>query len=150
MKTPHLLALLLVLAPTAQLRAESPAPATAAPEENAIEDQMETMGSAFKKLRRQVPDPAQNASSLELVAKLRKASVAAQPLTPEKAAKIPEADRARFVAAYAEKMTALIAEIDKLEAALKADKNDEAATALARLGELQKEGHREFRPKKKE
>jgi cytochrome c556 len=63
---------------------------------------------------------------------------------------IPEADRAKFVAAYEAKMKDFVAEVQKLETALQAGKNDEAAAVLARLGNLQKEGHREFRSVKKE
>jgi hypothetical protein len=37
-----------------------------------------------------------------------------------------------------------------LKAALEADKFDEAATILTKLGSLQKSGHREFRVQKKE
>lgn len=63
---------------------------------------------------------------------------------------IPEADREKFVADYMAKMKDFLAEVQKLEIALQAGKNDEAATILARLGTMQKEGHREFRPAKKD
>jgi cytochrome c556 len=145
----------LLLAACTSLRAESPAPATPAPaadhgRETELDDTMSALNGAFKKLRRQIADPAANASSLELVARLRAAAEASIPLIPEKTQMIPEADRAKFVAAYKAKMKDFVAEVQKLETALQAGKNDEAAAVLARLGNLQKEGHREFRSVKKE
>ncbi len=153
MKTPLLLVVLLTAC--AGLRAESPAPTATAPtadhgQETELDDKMSAMNGAFKKLRRQIADPAANASSLELVARLRAAAEASIPLVPEKTKLLPEADREKFVAAYEAKMKDFVAEVQKLEAALQAGKNDEAAAVLARLGTLQKEGHREFRPAKKE
>ena len=115
-----------------------------------LDEKMETMNKAFRKLRRQIADAASNASSLELVADLRKAAEESVSLIPSRAEKVPEAEREKFTAAYAEKMKEFVAEVDKLKAALEAGKNDEAATLLAKLGSLQKSGHREFRAQKKE
>lgn len=157
MRSPLILALLLLSAASLPVRAEpAPAPAATAPapshkhEGTDLEDKMEDMNGAFRKLRRQISDASANASSLELVARLRKASVESEKLIPEKAEKIPEAERAKFVADYQAKMKEFIAEIDKLKAALEAGKNDEAAAALTKLGSLQKSGHREFRVPKKD
>jgi hypothetical protein len=111
---------------------------------------MDEMRGAFKKLRSQIANPDANASSLQLVARLRSASEASIPLIPEKTQLLPEADRDKFVAAYVAKMKDFLAEVQKLETALKAGKNDEAASILSRLGTMQKEGHREFRPAKKD
>ncbi len=148
----HVLAL---LAACVCLHAESPAPSTPAPkaehgQETELNDKMDEMRGAFKKLRSQIANPDANASSLQLVARLRTATEASIPLVPEKTQLIPEADREKFVAAYMAKMKDFLAEVQKLEIALQAGKNDEAATILARLGTMQKEGHREFRPAKKD
>ncbi len=146
---------LLLLASVVCLQAESPAPSAPAPlaghgQKTELADKMSALNGAFKKLRRQIADPAANASSLELVASLRAAAETALPLTPEKAKLTPEAERQKFVAAYQAKMKVFLAEVQKLEAALQAGNNDEAAASLGRLGMLQKEGHREFRPAKKD
>jgi hypothetical protein len=137
----------LLLLPFIALQAQ---PAPAAPvaeahEETELDGKMDTMRGAFNKLRKQVADPAANPSSLELVSKLKKAAEASLELSPARAADVPEAERAAFVEAYKTKMKAFIAEVDKLEVALKADKNEEASAVVARLGAMQKEGHREFR-----
>jgi soluble cytochrome b562 len=120
------------------------------PEHTELDEKMEDMNRAFRKLRRQISDASANASSLELVSTLRKASEESAALIPAKAEKVPEADRGKFVADYQAKMKEFIAELDKLAAALEAGKNDEAAALLTKLNNQQKSGHREFRLQKKE
>ncbi len=134
------------------LRAEPMAPASAAHDSDTTElgERMDEMRASFRKLRRQVADASANASSLDLVARLRRASEQSAALAPAKAATLPESERSAFVADYAEKMKAFIAEVDKLKAALEAGKNDEAVALVAKLESLQKSGHREFRSAKKD
>lgn len=127
----------------------APASASAVKEETELDHKMEDMNNAFRKLRRQISDASAKASSLELVGKLRKVSEESTELIPSKAEKIPEADRAKFIADYQAKMKDFIAELDNLKSALEGDKFDEAAVIVTRLGSLQKSGHREFRVQKK-
>lgn len=134
------------------LCAEPAAQASAAHDSDTTElgERMDEMRASFRKLRRQVADASANASSLDLVARLRKASEQSAALAPAKAATLPASERAAFVAEYANKMKDFIAEVDKLKAALEAGKNDEAVALVAKLESLQKSGHREFRSAKKE
>ncbi len=137
-------------APPAPSPATTPAAAPHADEDTELHDKMYDLRAAYNKLRKQIADPAANASSLALVAKLRLAAEASAALVPERAASVPEADRDKFIEAYKTKMQAFLIEVQKLEAALQAGNNDEAAPLLARLGAMQKEGHKEFQaPKKK-
>lgn len=157
----HLLACLL-FAPLVVLHAQTPpAPAPAAPAatpasaaapaapaeetDTPLDKQMGAIRGAFNKLRKQVADPASNAASLELATKLREAAEASVKLIPERAADEPEAERAKFVADYQEKMKLFVAEAKKLEAALKDGKNEEAVTIVAALGKMQRQGHHAFR-----
>lgn len=153
MRTSLLIATLALATFSLPLRAQpAPGPGAGAPakEETELDHKMEDMNGAFRKLRRQISDASSNASSLELVAKLRKASEESVALIPAKAARVPEADREKFVADYQAKMKEFIAEVDKLKTALEAGKNDEAAAILNKLNSLQKSGHREFRVQKKD
>ena len=111
---------------------------------------MEKMSEAFRRLRRQVSDPAQNEDSLQRVAVLKEQAVAAAKLEPEKATSLPEADRKKMVEGFRGKMNELIEEIDRLEAALKAGRNEEAAKIVRNLGAMQKEGHHDYRVEKNE
>lgn len=141
------------------IRAEDPAPSDApapgtAPAQKAprkknhpsteLEDRMDEMGGAYKKLRKQINDPAQNAASLALVAKIQAGTEKAIKLTPAKAADLPEADRAKFIADYQAGIKHLQGTLGKLEQALKANDNAEAAKILKEAGAEQKEGHKQF------
>lgn len=105
---------------------------------------MEDMGGAYKKLRKQINDAAQNAASLALVAKIQAGTEKALKLTPAKAADLPEGDRAKFVADYQAGIKHLQGTLAKLEQALKANDNAEAAKILKETGAEQKEGHKQF------
>jgi hypothetical protein len=98
---------------------------------------MDKMGGAFRKLKRQVADASKNEDSLKLVATIKAASAESVKLTP---AWKPEQKEK-----YQAKMKEFNGSVAKLEAALKAGKNDEAAKICEELGAAQKEGHKEFK-----
>lgn len=114
-----------------------------------IEKDMHKIGRAYRQLRKQVNDPAQNASSLELVATIKASAQEAQQYTPLKAADLPEPDRAAFEASFQQKMGTFIDTVGQLEVALKAGNNSEAARLVELLGQLQKTDHKEFRKPEK-
>lgn len=111
-------------------------------------EHMDRLSGAFRKLRRQVGDPAQNAASLELLAEMRDAAQAAAKLVPAKAADLPEADRAKFTAAYRKQMGKLLTQLTDLEAALKTGDNSAALKQVSELADFQKASHREYRKAK--
>ncbi|MBM3872616.1 MAG: hypothetical protein FJ382_02590 [Verrucomicrobia bacterium] len=123
--------------------------AAAGEKHSALEDAMDKMNGAFRKLRRQVTDATKNANSLELVATLRAASEESVKLVPKLAAERPEAERPAFIAAYKKQMQEFTAALAPLEAALKADNNAEAEKIVADLGARQKQGHKEFKKQEK-
>jgi cytochrome c556 len=106
-------------------------------DETVLGSQMDKMGGAFRKLKRQIADASKNADSLALVATIKAAGVES---AKEKPAWKPQ-DAAKFQA----KMKEFNDKVAKLEAALKAGKNDEAAKIVDELGQAQKEGHKEFK-----
>lgn len=110
-----------------------------------LEDVMEQMSSAFRKLRRQVDDKTLNASSIALAANLHQLAQRVVKSTPRLVARAPEKDRAALLAAYREQMQELIATFDDLQAALKAGKNAKAVEIVEDLRDLEKAGHRKFR-----
>ena len=113
-------------------------------------EKMGAMGKAFKKLRSQISDAAKNEDSLKLVAILRENAEAAMKLEPAKKADLPAADQAKFQADFVAKMKSFLADVAKLEDALKAGNNEDAKKLLEALNTDQKEGHKEFRKKKAE
>ncbi len=141
----HLLVLPLVfsLAAPAVIKADE-----GGQEDTPLGEAMDKMNSPFRKLRRQVADPAQNVASLVLVEKLAKATKEAAALLPERISKLPADKQEAAKTSYAEKMKELLATIDELGVALKAGKNEEAVKILEAIHDQEEAGHREFRPKK--
>jgi cytochrome c556 len=144
--------LLATFALSAASGADTPAREAAPPAdkpETELTRQMDGINGAFRKLRRQVADAGRNAESLELVATMRRHAAASVDEVPAKAANIPEADRAKWTADFKARMREMLGTIDKLEAALKAGQNEEAAKLVTELGNQQRAGHKEYRVEKK-
>jgi soluble cytochrome b562 len=142
---PLLPALFLALATSFSVRADEPPAPAAAAKPATLEDQMKAMNRAFRQLKKQVADAAQNTASLALVAKMQAASLAALEFSPSLAGEMPEKDRPAFIADYKTKMQAFIATLARLETALKAGDNAAATQLVTDLNGLQRADHKEFR-----
>lgn len=110
---------------------------------------MEKMSGPFRKLRRQAANASQNADSLAQIAIIRENAEASLKLEPAKKAEIPAAKQAKFVADYQKGMKAMLETITKVEAALKANDNDEVVKLLGSMADHQKKAHTRFKKKKK-
>jgi cytochrome c556 len=133
--------------------ADAAKPAAAKSEEKHTElgDRMEKLNGAYRRLKRQVADATKNEGSLALVATIKKEAEASLAFKPEFTAEQPAANQAKFVESYKTEMKKMIEFVGKLEVALKAGKNDEAAKVIADLDAQQKSSHKEFRkPKPKQ
>ena len=130
-----LVAIALLLAPAAAVRAD---------EDTELAKQMEVIEKGMKKLKKSLKSADENAASAATVADIKKAAVASKDLIPALAAKKPEGERAAFTAAYKKDMEAFIAEVDKLDEAVKANKNEEALAVLKKLGEAEDKGHEKY------
>jgi len=143
--------LILALTP-ALIRAQTDAPKQDKPAQEKpkhpqteLEKSMDVMGKAWRKLRKQAADPAQNASSLELMVTIKAAAQNNLKYTPDLARDIPADKRDAFIAGYQEKMKQTIAAFDQLDAAFKAGDNKAAGELIAKIGIMQKEGHKEYK-----
>jgi soluble cytochrome b562 len=119
-------------------------------EKTDLEVRMDKVGKAFRKLKKQVADPAQNASSLELLATMQAALKEALDFTPAKAADLPADQRPKFIEDFKSGINGMQDEFTKLADALTAGKNDEAAKIVDEIGDLEKKDHKEFRKPKKD
>ena len=115
-----------------------------------LEIRMDKIGKAFRKLKKQIADPAQNESSLALVAIMEEGARDTLELTPAKAADLPEDQRAKFVDDFHSGIKDLQAGFAKLEAALKAGRNQDAAAIVKDLGALETKDHKVFRRPEKD
>jgi hypothetical protein len=133
---------------TSWTRADDAAPKGGKSE--SLEKDMSRMGRALRKLTAQVKDPAQNASSLALLAEMEKACIDAKDLTPALAATQPADKRANFISDYRAMMVNLLRDFLDLEELLVDGKNDKAPDAIKTIVEAMKEGHKEFRKPEKD
>src|SRR5947209_881494 len=78
--------------------------ASAEVKKSELRNQMEDMDDDFKKLKRTVRKAEQNEQSLKLLTAIQQRMVACKEMTPERLAKIPEADRAKFMKDYRREM----------------------------------------------
>ena len=117
----------------------------AAEAETELGGKMEKMGGAFRALRRQIADPAKNADSLAKLATIKENAQAAVKLEPAKKAEVAAADQKKFVADYQAGMKNFLALVEKVEAALKANNNEEAGKLVNQMGDDQKKAHKLFK-----
>ena len=110
-----------------------------------LEKSMDGLNKSWRKLRKQAADPVQNASSLELMTAIKAAVKNNLKYTPDLAREIPADKRAKYIAGYQEKMKAVGAAFDQVDAAFKAGNNPAAVELIAKISALQKEGHKEYK-----
>lgn len=152
----YIVALLISLVPAVYAADEQPsAPPPAMPahphhETTELGGHMDKIGHAFRALSHEVADPTKNEDSLKQVGIIRTNAEAALKLTPAKAADLPEDKRAGFVADYQEDMKKFLADVDSLEAALKAGNNAQAAQLAKKMKSDMEDSHKQFRKKKKD
>jgi soluble cytochrome b562 len=113
-----------------------------------LEVRMDHMGRAYRKLKRQVADPTQNTSSLQLLATMQDAAKEALEFTPAKAADLPADQQAKFIDDFKAGLQGMQDEFTKLSDALTAGKNDDAVKIVAEIDALEKKDHKEFRKPK--
>lgn len=107
-------------------------------------EQMRMMNAAYRALGPLIE--AGNAdSALAKVAIIHKGATEALKFEPAKKADTPAAEQEKFVADYQTTLKAFIADVEKVEAALKAGKMDEAKPLAANLRMDQMAAHRQFR-----
>jgi soluble cytochrome b562 len=141
----------LAFAPFARAEEAKPAAAAKSDEpETELGGHMEKLNGAYRKMKRQIADPAKNESSLTLLATVKTHAEAALKLKPDTTSAKPAAEQAEYVASYQKEMKKMIELVDKLEVALKAGKNDEAAKIVTDLDAQQKSSHKQFKKQKKQ
>ena len=127
------LTLLLPLRAIAQEKKDSP-----------LHGEMEAMNRSLRLINRQYTDPAQKASTLELVATMQKHAETARTLTPPKADKLTGDDQTKYVDTFHKDLDSLIKEIGLLNQAIAADKTDAAKAEIDKIKQLEESSHKEL------
>lgn len=141
MKQRHLLsAVFAALAFVSSANAQPPAQEPSTP----LGEQMKLINAANRALNPLIT--AGNAdSAIAKVAIIHKAAEEALKYEPAKKSDIPAAEQEKFVTEFRTTLKAFIADVEKLDAALKAGKMDEAKTLHAALRTDQMDAHKQFR-----
>jgi len=106
---------------------------------------MEKVGRNWRTLKKQVDDPASNASSLELAAAIKTSLEQGLKLAPARAEDVPAADREKYVESFRKELKEFIGLVDQLSTAFKANDNATASALLKKMGAEQREDHKKFR-----
>ncbi|MSR61951.1 MAG: hypothetical protein EXS08_05855 [Planctomycetes bacterium] len=149
MKFQHSLALLplfaLSFAPV--FRAQDPRPRGEHQEhETELGQHMEKLEDTLKGLRKSMKDPATLPAALSALAEIESLTLQCKLLTPEAAAKLPEAERAAFVTAYRRQMVDFLTHQLELEGALLDGDPAKVKAAFDKLREMEDPSHERFAP----
>jgi hypothetical protein len=116
----------------------------AAEEDTPLAKEMKSMNKALRTLKKQVADPAKKDDNLALVATIKKHLDASTKLEPAKTKDVPAAEKAAYLEKYKAQMADVSKTFDEAEAALKADKPEDAKKALDKLSDMKEKGHKDF------
>jgi len=109
-----------------------------------LAEQMSGIAKDFRSLRKVVSDPAKKEAALQLVKDMEDRAAKAKGFDPSKTKEIPPADRDQFIADYRKQIDGLIADFQKLEAAVDDGKTADASALLDKIQSDKREGHKKF------
>ena len=131
----------LALAPTGLRAADE--------EQTELGAKMEKVGGAWRRVKAQISDASKNEDTLAKLAIVKENLTAALKFEPELAKTKSGAEKDKFVADFRAKLKDEIEKVDKIVAAVKAGKNEEAAKLVGVVDQDQKDAHKSFKKQKK-
>src|SRR4051812_9978351 len=108
---------------------------------------MEDIDELLKKLRKSCRKPETNEESLKLLTEIQELMVKSKALVPTRAAKVPEADRAKFIADYRKEMAGTISQFLEMESAILSGDNAKAQDIYKAIVEREDKDHDLFMQK---
>jgi hypothetical protein len=132
-----------VFAPAAQERKEQHE------EHSPLEERMHAIEDSIRALRRSLKEPAKQAESLALLAKLEADIVVAKGESPRLLAKLPEAERTKFLVDYRVEMVGMLEHALAVEKALLAGTPEAVQAAFEKLRALEDPAHARFTEEEK-
>ena len=109
-----------------------------------LHKKMETIDEGMKKLKRTLRKADQNETSLKVVGNIIELATACRDMTPSQAAKLPEADRKKFIDDYQKSMTQLIDTMGEMKKAIEAGDNKKAIELHKSLKDQEEDAHDKF------
>ncbi len=123
------------------MAADAPPAAEKKVQKSELHSEMEDMDDDFKKLKRTVRKAEQNAESLKLISAIQARAVKSKEMIPTKAQKLPDAERAKFVAAYRKEMAAVLIDFCQMEQAILDGDNTKAQDIYKAVVEREDKDH---------
>ena len=118
--------------------------AVAAEDDTELAKEMKAMNKSLRTLKKQIADPSKKEDNQKLVGDIRKHVAASHKLDPAKTKDIPAAEKAAYLEKYRKQLDDLDKSYEQVEAAIKADKPDDAKKAFEKLSEQKEKGHKDF------
>jgi hypothetical protein len=112
-----------------------------------LANNMSDIDDTMKKLRRSIRKPEADAQSLQLIADLQRQMLTCKTMIPSKTAKIPEADRPKFIAAYRKEMAGVMINFCELEQAILDGDHPKAIDIYKSITEREDKAHDQFMEK---
>lgn len=113
-------------------------------QESPLHQAMERIERGLKKLRREVKDPAKNATSLETLLDMQDAAGKTKVMIPPITEKQPEAERDAFVKDYRKRMIAVQKDLLDLEIAILDGDTAKAQELVKKVSDAEDSGHEKF------
>jgi hypothetical protein len=110
-----------------------------------VKDYMSALGSRYKTVAGQIKDAGKNDGTLQLVVEMEEMCVDAKAGDPPKIAKLTGDAKKQAQVEYRKLLNDAIAKLIKVEEALSAGKNDDAAAAWAEVTVAEQAGHKQFK-----
>lgn len=118
--------------------------ASEALEQPSLKANMKALNRAYRKVRKQIVDPAQNTSSVQLLQAIQLEVTRGIAIVPDRVSEIPVNEQGRFFLSYKRKMVEFLTILLDIESALLDGDNSLAQQQFGKLYQMKKEGHREF------
>lgn len=114
-------------------------------EDTELEEHMEEISDAWRKVRRGSKKAENNAANAKLVAGMIKHAKAGIDLIPLRVEDVPEAERDAFLVAFKKEMKVFIDTLVKLQKAFAEDRHEDAVELVAKISKHQRASHKEFK-----
>jgi soluble cytochrome b562 len=116
----------------------------------ALAKQMQQMSNDFRSVRKIIGNAARKQDAIGFIEDMEDCATSAKALAPKSAGSVPAADRPKYLADYKKQMDGLIADIQKLDDAVKAGKTADATAMLDTLQSDKRAGHKKFNTEKED
>jgi len=110
-----------------------------------LKDRMEDMGTSFKTIGASLMIGSINAKVVTESDKLINLTRESAQITPDTILSLPRVEQARAKATYDKEMKELEAALIELNTAVKSNNLDAAKKALAKVNDIKKQGHKDFK-----